>query len=79
MSSLSNRRWCIVFVSDKASIDFSEVIENEATLRYSLDGTKFIVKYDGTKPACLSSYTDYTHSEILSLLSGSEWTSPDEP
>lgn len=73
---LSNRRWCIVLTTDKVNIDFNQVIENEATLRYSLDGTKFIVKYDGIQPSSLTGYTEYTHSEILTILSGIEWTDP---
>ena len=79
MPFLTNRRWCIVLTTDKANIDFSQVIENETTLRYSLDGTKFIVKYDGEQPSTLSGYTEYTHSEILAILAGAEWTDPEEP
>jgi hypothetical protein len=79
MSYLTNRRWCIVLTTDKNNIDFSQVIENADTLRYSLDGTKFIVKYDGSQPSTLTGYTEYTHQEILSILAGAEWTNPDEP
>jgi hypothetical protein len=79
MSYLVNRYWCIVLTVDKENIDFSEVIENPETLRYSLDGTKFIVKYDNEKPLTLNGYTEYTHQEILSILSGPEWTDPNEP
>lgn len=77
MSYLSNRRWCIVLTIDKDNIDFTQVIENADTLRYSLDGTKFIVKYDGSQPITLSGYTEYGHQEILSILAGTEWTVPD--
>lgn len=76
---LTNRRWCIVLTTDKANIDFSQVVEAEETLRYSLDGTKFIVKYDGAQPSSLSGYTEYTHSEILTILTGTEWTTLEEP
>ena len=79
MSYLTNRRWCIVLTTDKANIDFGQVIENETTLRYSLDGTKFIIKYDGVQPLSLSGYTEYTHQEILTVLAGTEWTDPNEP
>lgn len=79
MSYLTNRRWCIVLTTDKANIDFTQVIENESTLRYSLDGTKFIVKYDGPQPSSLSGYTEYTHQQILTTLAESEWTDPNEP
>lgn len=79
MSVLTNRRWCIVLTADKDNIDFNQIIESENTLRYSLDGTKFIVKYNGQQPASLAGYTEYTHSEILSILAGEEWTDPNEP
>lgn len=74
MPYLTNRYWCIVNTVDKAIIDFNHVIENEDTLRYSIDGTKFIVKYNGSQPACLSGYTEYSHQEILTVLAGPEWT-----
>jgi hypothetical protein len=79
MSLLANRHWCIIPTLDKDNIDFSQVIENETTLRYSLDGTKFIVKYDGEQPSTLTGYTEYSHSEILTILAGSDWTDPNEP
>jgi hypothetical protein len=79
MSYLTNRRWCIVLTVNKENINFSEVVENPETLRYSLDGTKFIVKYDGSQPLSLNGYTEYTHSEILAILSGTEWTDSNEP
>jgi hypothetical protein len=47
-------------------------------LRYSLDGSKFVVKYEGTQPFFLLGKMEYNHEEILSILSGPEWTS-DEP
>jgi len=46
--------------------------------RYSLDGTKTFVKYEGTQPSFLWGKTEYTHSEILEVLATDEWTS-DEP
>jgi hypothetical protein len=44
------------------------------TLRKSLDGTQAILKYDGRKPYCFYNMTTYNHSEILTILSGSDWT-----
>ena len=69
------RTYCIIDASDVSSVDFSQVAETSAdTLRYSLDGTKTFVKYEGTQPFFLLGKTEYNHSEILSILSGSEWT-----
>jgi len=67
----------VIIKSDEVdSVDFSKVQEiSENTLRYSLDGTKTFVKYEGDQPSFLSGKTEYTHSEILAILAGDEWTS----
>ena len=68
--------YCIIDASEVSSVDFDQVAETSAdTLRYSLDGTKTFVKYEGTQPFFLLGKTEYTHEEILSILSGPEWTS----
>jgi hypothetical protein len=62
-----------------ANVDFSQVQETSAdTLRYSLDGTKTFVKYEGDQPSFLSGKQEYTHSEILAILATDEWTDPDQ-
>lgn len=73
------RTYCIIDASEVSSVDFDQVAETSAhTLRYSLDGTKTFVKYEGTQPFFLLGKTEYDQEEILSILSGPEWTS-DEP
>ena len=73
---MNNRNYVIIEASEVPSVDFESVIENNInTLRYSLDGTKTFVKYEGTQPFFLLGKTEYTHEEILSILSGPEWTS----
>jgi len=64
--------------SEIGSIDFSQIAETSAdTLRYSVDGTKTFVKYEGDQPSFLSGKTEYTHSEMLAILATDEWT-PDD-
>jgi len=70
--------YVIMPTSELSTVNFSEIAESESTLRYSLDNTKFIVKYEGEQPSFLSGKQEYTHSEILVILSTDEWT-PDEP
>jgi len=70
--------YVIVPASDLSSVDFSKVIESESTLRYSLDNSKFILKYEGEQPSFLSGTTEYTKAEILPILIGDEWT-PSDP
>ena len=70
------RTYCIIDASEVSSVDFNQVSETSAdTLRYSLDGTKTFVKYEGTQPFFLLGKTEYDQEEILSILSGPEWTS----
>ena len=70
------RTYVIIDASEVSSVDFDQVAETSAdTLKYSVDGTKTFVKYEGTQPFFLLGKTEYTHEEILSILSGSEWSS----
>ena len=64
-----NRKYVIINQSDVSSVDFSKVMETSAnTLRYSLDGSKTFVKYEGSKPSFLSGKTVYSYNEILAIL-----------
>jgi hypothetical protein len=73
------KSYVIIDSSEVDSIDFNEVLETSAnTLRYSLDGTQTFVKYEGTQPFFLLGKTEYDQEEILSILSGTEWSS-EEP
>ena len=72
------RTYVIINSSDVSSVDFSKVAETSAdTLRYSLDGTKTFVKFEGDAPDFLDGLTQYTHSEILTELATPEWTDLD--
>ena len=69
-----NRKYVIINASEVGSVDFSQVNETSAnTLRYSLDGTQTFVKFDGATPSFLDGKTSYTHSEILTILGGTDW------
>jgi len=70
------RNYVIIDASEVSSVDFDQVLESSAeTLRFSVDGSKTFVKYEGDKPSFLDGKTAYTHSEILTILAGEEWTS----
>ena len=70
-----NRKYVIIESSEVSSVNFSEVMETSAdTLRYSLDDSKTFVKFEGATPSFLEEKPEYNHSEILNILSGSEWT-----
>ena len=65
----------IVDSDNEVLIDFSKLLNrNESMLRYSLDGTKAVVKYNGEQPDFLDGKTAYTHEEILVEMAKSDWT-----
>jgi len=76
-----NRQFAIFFTTELNQIDFTEVLETSAeTCRVSTDGTKTFVKWDTeTPPPSVQALTTiqgfYTYEEMLSILSGEEWTS----
>ena len=71
-------KYVIINDSEVSSVDFSQVAETSAnTLRYSVDGTKTFVKYEGEQPSFLSGKIEYDHAEILSILATDEWTDTD--
>ncbi len=78
---MNERKYVIFDCSELPSVNFSEVMETSAdTVRKSVDETKTFVKYEGTQPASVAALTtktqEYTHEEILAILSTSEWTAP---
>ena len=76
---MNNRTYVIIDSSEVSSVDFNQVMQTSADkLRYSLDGSKALLKYEGTQPFFLLGKTEYTHEEILTILSGPEWTA-EEP
>jgi hypothetical protein len=79
-----NRNYVIFNVSELSSINFSQVLETSAdTVRKSIDESLTFVKYEGDMPSSVSALTTkegpYTHSEILTILAGPDWTDPNPP
>ena len=69
-----SKTYCIIDASDVADVDFSQVFETSAdTLCYNVAGDKTFVKYEGAKPSFLYGKDTYTHSQIITILSGSDW------
>ena len=62
-------------ITDENSvIDFSKLMNrNAAMLRYSIDGSKALVKYSGEQPSFLNGKTTYTHNEIKIEMAKSDW------
>ena len=76
-----SRKYVIINADEVDSVDFDEVDETSAdTVRYSVDGTKTFVKFDSDiTPSFLEGKTQYSHSEILTILATDEWVKPDFP
>lgn len=75
-----NRKYVIFNTSETGSIDFSQVMETSVnTLRLNLSGSQTFVKYEGSQPSSVaglsSKSNEYTHEQILNVLTGSEWSS----
>jgi len=62
-------------ITDENSvIDFSQLLNRSAgMLRYSVDKSKALVKYNGDQPSFLNGKTTYTHAEILVEMAKSAW------
>jgi hypothetical protein len=78
-----NRHYIIFNSSDIHLVNFNEVLETSPdTCRFSVDGSKTFVKFEGGIPGSVEAIEgrsmEYSHSEILDILSGPEWTSEDE-
>jgi hypothetical protein len=72
-----SRKYVIIDADEVSSVNFSQVFETAPqTLRFSLDGEKTFVKFKGETPDFLEGKTQYTHSQILTILATDEWTDP---
>ena len=82
LQDYENRKFMIFVVTELPQIDFTQVLETSAdTVRRSVDGTKTFVKWDSIGiPSSVEALTTkegpYTYEEILTILSGPEWTDP---
>jgi hypothetical protein len=79
--NFEHRSYMIFNVSELNQINFNEVLETSInTVRKSLDGTKTLVKWDSdTTPSSIQALTTkegpYSHSQILTIMATTEWTS----
>ena len=62
-------KYAILNTNDINTVDFSKVKQERAVdVRKNLDGTKFIVKFEGDTPDFLDGITIYTNEEILAVI-----------
>ena len=70
--------YCIIDINDLSDIDFNQVFEtSEDTIRRSLDGTQFIIKFDTTPsfiPVPVTPLQTLTYEECLALMQTDVWS-----
>jgi hypothetical protein len=78
------RNYIILDVSELDKIIFDEILNSSIeTLRYSLDGTKTFIKWDGNQPSFVDTLDTksqvYSYDEIITILETSEWKAEYNP
>lgn len=74
------RKYLIIPTIELSKINFNEVLEaSPETIRYSVDKTKAIIKWDlKDDPKFISDIVDaegpYNYEEILNIISDTNWT-----
>ena len=64
---------------ENSTIDFLQLLNrNPSMLRYSIDKSQALVKYEGSKPRFLYGKTTYTHSQIKKEMAKEAWTITEE-
>ena len=76
---MSDRQYVIINTADVSSVNFDDVLEtSEDTLRYNVAGDQTFVKYEGAKPRSLYGKDTLSHSAMLTVLAGEDWTALEE-
>jgi len=81
MSTKQAETYATISIIDLNEIDFSQIHETSAeTIRKSLDGTEFVIKYDAVPTFILDGEVEIlqamNHKEALQLMASAEWSEP---
>ena len=81
MSKKIAETYATISTTDLGLIDFSQIHETSAeTIRKSLDGTEFIIKYDAIPTFILDGEVEIlkamNHQEALQLMATDKWSEP---
>ena len=61
-------KYAILNTSDINTVDFSKVKQTDAnSVRKTLDGSKFVIKFEGDTPDFLNGVTLYTNQEMIEI------------
>ena len=71
-------KYVIILAEEVSSVDFNQVLETSVeTLRYSLDNTQALVKFEGETPSFLTGKQLYDYESIMDILNSPTWTEED--
>ena len=81
MSNKIAETYATISIIDLNEIDFSQIHETSAeTIRKSLDGTEFVIKYDAAPSFILDGEVEIlqamNHDEALQLMATDKWSEP---
>ena len=82
----NHKTYITIKTSEINTVDFSQVIEAKATLRYSVDESEFVCKWveGAPMPTSIEAVPEadrsalLSHSEALALMATEAWTTPIE-
>ena len=85
----NHKKYVVIDTDQKNNVNFGaeNIIEEEQNLRYSLDGTEFVIKWNvafNTPPSVLAIPAEdksniLTHEQAKTLMATPEWTPPEPP
>jgi|9_EtaG_2_1085328.scaffolds.fasta_scaffold00770_9 hypothetical protein len=83
MSTKQAETYATINIADLPLIDFSQIGEtSENTIRKSLDGTQFIIKFDVAPTFILDGSVEIlqamNHAQAVALMATPEWSAPIE-
>ena len=68
-------KYTIILAEEISSIDFNEVLETSTdSLRYSLDKSEVLLKFEGETPSFLEGKQIHTYEAIMEILNSPTWT-----
>lgn len=75
------RVYAIIPVTEISKLNFNEILQNSKdTLRYSLDKSKVLIKWDEQEPSFLNDLQNlegpYSQEQIIKIINSTEWTEP---
>jgi hypothetical protein len=73
-------KYCIINNSDVGNMVWDDLVStSKDTIRWNLDNTKAIVKFEGSTPSFLNGITQYTLTQITTIINdpANDWITED--